>query len=307
MILVTGATGFAGGHLLDRLPAASRIAAWSRPGGQRPAAHTRAAWSDVDLLDAQSVARAIEATRPSTIYHLAGAPHVGSSFSNPVPHLEINAIGTHNLLKALERIVPHARVVIVTSAMIYKPSSEPHVEASPLLPNSPYGLSKMAQDRLAALAAAGGLDVVVARPFNHTGPRQDPSFAVPGFAQQIARIEAGQAEPVLRVGNLDAERDLSDVRDVVDAYEAIAARGTAGTPYNVCTGVLWRVGDLLEMLLSRARVPVRVEVDEARLRPIELPRLLGDNARIRGIGWIPRIPIETTLDDVLEYWRTQTA
>lgn len=307
MILVTGATGFAGSHLLDRLPSASRVAAWSRPGGQRPVNPTRAAWSDVDLLDARSVARAIEETRPSTIYHLAGAPHVGSSFANPVPHLEINAIGTHNLLKAIEQIVPHARVVVVTSAMIYRPSSDRHTETSPLLPNSPYGLSKMAQDRLAALAAASGLDVVVARPFNHTGPRQDPSFAVPGFAQQIARIEAGRAGPVLRVGNLDAERDLSDVRDVVDAYEAIAARGAAGTPYNVCTGVRWRVGDLLDMLLSRARVPVRVEVDEARLRPIELPRLLGDNARLRGIGWIPRIPIETTLDDVLEYWRAQTA
>lgn len=307
MILVTGATGFAGSHLLDRLPAASRVAAWARPGGRPPRPHPRVDWQEVDLLDRAAVARAIEQTRPSTIYHLAGAPHVGASFDNPVPHLEINAIGTHHLLRAIEQAAPHARVVVVTSAMIYQPSAGAQTETSPMIPSSPYGLSKMAQDRLAMLAAADGLNVVVARPFNHTGPGQDPSFAVPGFAQQIARIEAGLAEPVIRVGNLDAERDLSDVRDVIDAYEAIAARGETGAAYNVCAGRAWRIGDLLEMLLSRARTAIRVEVDSDRIRPIELARLVGDNTRLRALEWAPRIPIETTLDDVLEYWRAQPA
>lgn len=307
MILVTGATGFAGSHLLDRLPAASRIAAWARPGGQSARPHPRVDWKEVDLLDRTAVARAIEQTRPSTIYHLAGAPHVGASFDNPVPHFEINAMGTHHLLGAVEQATPHARVVVVTSGMIYRPSADAHTETSPMNPNSPYGLSKMAEDRLAMLAAAGGLNVVVARPFNHTGPGQDPSFAVPAFAQQIARIEAGLAEPVIRVGNLDAERDLSDVRDVADAYEAIAARGETGAAYNVCVGRAWRIGDLLEMLLGRARVPIRVEVDEERLRPIELAVLLGDNTRLRALEWAPRIRIETTLDDVLDYWRAQPA
>jgi GDP-4-dehydro-6-deoxy-D-mannose reductase len=307
-ILVTGATGFAGSHLLERLPSDATVVAWARPRG-RTAASTRPGveWQDVDLLDRHGIARALRASSPGVIYHLAGAPHVGASFDNPAAPLEINALGTHHLLAAVEKEVPRARVVIVTSAMVYGPSAAALTEASPLAPGSPYGLSKLAQDRLASLAATGGLDVVIARPFNHTGARQEPSFSLPGFAQQIARIEAGLAEPVIHVGNLDAERDISDVRDVVDAYAVIAVRGNAGTPYNVCSGRAWRIGDLLEELLRRSRVSVRVEQDAARMRPVELPRLVGDNTRLRALGWQPRIALETMLDDVLDYWRSQAS
>jgi len=307
MILVTGATGFAGSHLLDRLPSDTRVTAWARPGGRPPRERPRVQWQGVDLLDRAAVARAIEQAQPRTIYHLAGAPHVGSSFDNPVEPLAINALGTHYLLGAVDAHARGARVVIVTSAMIYSRSDEPHTETSPAVPSSPYGLSKLAQDRLAALAAADGLDTVIARPFNHTGPRQDPSFSVPGFAQQIARIEAGLDAPVLQAGNLDAERDITDVRDVVDAYAAIAARGEAGTAYNVCSGRAWRIGDLLDMMLRQSPVPIRVEVDSSRLRAVELPRLVGDNSRLRALGWAPRIPVEDMLAGVLDYWRTQTA
>lgn len=307
-ILVTGATGFAGSHLLERLPAGAHAIAWARPGGRpTPAAGgTGIEWQGVDLLDRGAVTAAIRASRPDVIYHLAGAPHVGTSFDNPAEPLAINALGTHYLLSAVAAEAPAARVVVVTSAMVYGPSASPHTETSPLVPGSPYGLSKLAQDRLAALAAGDGVSAVIARPFNHTGARQDPSFAIPGFAQQIARIEAGHAEPVLRVGNLDAERDLSDVRDVVDAYVTIAAHGDTGVAYNVCSGTAWRIGDLLEQLLRRSRVSVRVERDAARMRPVELPRLVGDNARLRALGWQPRIPLETMLDDVLEYWRARS-
>lgn len=307
MILVTGATGFAGSHLLDRLPPDARVTAWARPGGRPPRKRPQVAWQAVDLLDRTAVARAVEQTQPRTIYHLAGAPHVGSSFDNPVQPLAINALGTHYLLGAVDAHARGARVVIVTSAMIYRRSNEPHTEASPAVPSSPYGLSKLAQDRLAALAAAGGLDIVIARPFNHTGARQDPSFSVPGFAQQIARIEAGLDAPVLQVGNLEAERDITDVRDVVDAYAAIAAGGKAGTAYNVCSGRAWRIGDLLDMMLRQTRVPIRVEVDSSRLRAVELPRLVGDNTRLRALGWAPRISVEDMLAGVLEYWRAQAS
>ena len=307
MILVTGATGFAGSHLLDRLPPDARVTAWARPGGRPPREQPHVQWQAVNLLDRAAVAHAIEQTQPRTIYHLAGAPHVGSSFDNPVEPLAINALGTHYLLGAVEAHARGARLVIVTSAMIYRGSKEPHTEASPAVPSSPYGLSKLAQDRLAALAAAGGLDVVIARPFNHTGARQDPSFSVPAFARQIARIEAGLDEPVLKVGNLDAERDLTDVRDVVDGYAAIAARGGAGTAYNVCSGRAWRIGDLLDMMLRQTPVPIRVEVDRSRLRAVELPRLVGDNSRLRALGWVPRIPVEDMLAGVLEHWRAQAA
>ena len=311
-ILVTGATGFAGSHLLDRLPAGARVIAWARPGGTRPPAARDAGrngaeveWRGVDLLDRAAVRRAVAETQPALVYHVAGAPHVGTSFDNPALPLTINALGTHYMLSAIADEAPRARVVVVTSAMIYGPCAVAHTEASPMAPGSPYGLSKLAQDRLAALAAGDGVNAVIARPFNHTGARQDPSFAIPGFAQQIARIEAGRAEPVIRVGNLDAERDLSDVRDVVDAYAVIAERGETGTAYNVCSGTAWRIGDLLEQLLRRSRVAVRVEQEEARIRPIELPRLVGDNTRLRSLGWTPRIPLETMLDDVLEYWRSR--
>src|SRR5690606_1816584 len=171
---------------------------------------------------------------------------------------------------------------------------------------SPYGLSKLAQDRLTSLAAVDGVGTVVARAFNHTGARQDPSFAVPGFARQIARIEAGLDAPVIRVGNLEAERDLTDVRDVVDAYMTLAERGTPGQAYNVCTGVAYRIGDLLERLLSRSRVRVSVEQDPDRMRPSDQPRIVGDNTRLGALGWQPRVPLDTLLDDVLEYWRSQT-
>lgn len=306
-ILVTGATGFAGSHLLERLPPAAHAIAWSRAGGRPAPAQGGVQWQGVDLLDRAAVRDALRAARPDLIYHLAGAPHVGSSFDNPAEPLAINALGTHHLLSAVADEAPAARVVVVTSAMVYGPSSSAHTEDSPLVPGSPYGLSKLAQDRLAALAAGDGINLVIARPFNHTGARQDASFAIPGFAQQIARIEAGLAEPVLRVGNLDAERDISDVRDVVDGYAVIAAGGTAGTAYNVCSGTAWRIGDLLERLLRRSRVAVRVEQDEARMRPIELPRLIGDPSRLAALGWQPRIPLETMLDDVLAYWRSRSA
>ncbi|MDQ3071521.1 MAG: GDP-mannose 4,6-dehydratase [Acidobacteriota bacterium] len=304
--LVTGASGFAGGHLLERLPRDQPIAAWSRAGHASGSA-PHIAWRGVDLLDRRAVERALDATRPSVIFHAAGAPHVGASFDNPTEPLAINAVGTHHLLSAAARVTPDARVVVVTSAMIYRASDAVLDEEAPAVPSSPYGLSKLAQDRLAALAAGDGMDTVIARPFNHTGPRQQPSFAIPGFAQQIALIEAGRAEPLLRTGNLDAERDITDVRDVVDAYALLGRAGVRGTAYNVCTGHAWRIGDLLERLLSRSRVRVRVERDEARMRPVEPSRLIGDNTRLRALGWEPRVPIDIMLDDVLEYWRTQVA
>jgi len=308
-VLVTGATGFAGSHLLERLPLDCDVIAWARPGGHHAAAATgtqAAAWRAVDLLDRDEVERAIGDARPDVVYHLAGAPHVGSSFDDPVAPLETNALGTHYLLSAIERRAPQARVLVVTSAMVYGVSDAPLSETSPLVPTSPYGLSKLAQDRLTSLAAVDGVGTVVARAFNHTGARQDPSFAVPGFARQIARIEAGLDAPVIRVGNLEAERDLTDVRDVVDAYMTLAERGTPGQAYNVCTGVAYRIGDLLERLLSRSRVRVSVEQDPDRMRPSDQPRIVGDNTRLGALGWQPRVPLDTLLDDVLEYWRSQT-
>jgi GDP-4-dehydro-6-deoxy-D-mannose reductase len=169
-------------------------------------------------------------------------------------------------------------------------------------------LSKLAQDQLAERAwREDGLDVVIARPFNHAGPRQAAEFVVSSFARQIARIEAGLAPPQLKVGNLDARRDMTDVRDVVEAYDVLMRLAPAGRPFNICSGRAWKIRDLLEELLHVARTPIDVVVDEARLRPSDVPVVQGDATRMRGeLGWAPRIRVEQMLSDTLEWWRAET-
>jgi GDP-4-dehydro-6-deoxy-D-mannose reductase len=193
-------------------------------------------------------------------------------------------------------------VLVTGSALVYKPQLEALTEESPVGTPTPYAVSKLAQE---LVAAESGLPVLLARPFNHAGPGQSPAFATSAFAQQIAEIDAGRREPVLHVGNLDAQRDITDVRDTVRAYEALVARGEVGRPCNVCTGQAHSMRALLDILLSRARVRVRIEVDPERLRPSDNPLVLGSHARlIEDTGWRPELPIERTLEDLLESWRT---
>jgi GDP-4-dehydro-6-deoxy-D-mannose reductase len=306
--LVTGATGFAGSHLLDRLSGRTKLTAWQRPGGRARPATIDVEWKAVDLLDRDSVTRAIAKTKPSRIYHLAGAPQVDTSWTSVVPHLAANVLGTHHLLDAVRRTGRPCRVLVVTSAQVYQSGGhEPLTEDSPLLPSNPYGLSKLAQDDLALrVHAEDGLDIVVARPFNHAGPRQSRAFAISSFARQIALAEAGAVAPEIEVGNLDARRDISDVRDVVEAYEHLMETATAGRPYNVASGRAYRVGDLLDELIRAAKTPVRVLVDQARLRPNDIPVIVGDATRARTeVAWQPHISIEQTLADTLDWWRAE--
>jgi GDP-4-dehydro-6-deoxy-D-mannose reductase len=308
-VTLTGAAGFAGSHLLDRLldPLGARtpVTAWYRP--NRSSATRRAGpdWQPVDLLDRAAVARAMARARPSRIYHLAGAARADTAWQNVVPHLEANVLGTHYLLDAVRQMNAPCRVLVVTSAAIYEPASVIIDEDGPLVPASPYGLSKLAQDELARRAVADGLDVAIARPFNHAGPGQDPAYVVSSFARQIALIEAGRLPAELHVGNLDARRDLTDVRDVVDAYERIMLNAPSGRLYNIASGQAVRIGDLLDRLLALSRAPVRVTVDPARLRPEDMPVLVGDSTRIRTeLGWTPGISLERLLADTLEWWRS---
>jgi len=304
-ILVTGATGFAGGHLLDRLADRAPLVAWFRPGGQPPDPNRHIDWRPVDLLDAGEVERAYQEAAPTHVFHVAGAPQVSTSFNSALPHLRTNVMGTHHLLDAVRRSSRACRILVVSSSQIYQNSDEPLDENAPLVPATPYGLSKLGQDMLADRAFRDDdLDVVIARPFNHAGPRQSADFVVSSFARQIAMIEEGMAAPELKVGNLDARRDMTDVRDVVNAYVALMGAAPAGRPFNVCSGRAWKVRDLLDELLQFARVPIRVTVDEARLRPVDVPVVQGDASRIRSeIGWAPKIPVEQTLSDTLEWWR----
>jgi GDP-4-dehydro-6-deoxy-D-mannose reductase len=304
--LVTGAAGFVGLHLLRRLRG-RRLIGWHRPARPAPASPPGVVWRAVDLLDRDGVEAALGIDAPDEVYHLAGAPQIDTSWQNVVPHLQTTALGTYHLLEAIRRASLACRTLVVTSAQIYQSGDDPLDEDSPLVPPNPYGLSKLAQDQLALRAVdEDGLDVVIARPFNHTGPGQKPAYAVPGFARQIARIEAGLEPPTIAVGNLDTRRDITDVRDVIEAYVLMIASAPAGRPYNVCSGRAWRIGDLLEELRHLARRSIEVAVEESRLRPNDIPVVQGDATRIRSeLGWSPHISVEQTLRDTLDWWRRQ--
>lgn len=260
---------------------------------------------ELEILDAEAVRRAIREVRPALVYHLAGIAHVGGSWDHTYPTLEVNVLGTHHLLEAVASLDAPARVLISGSALVYRDQDRAIVESDPIGPGSPYGLSKLAQEMTGMHAAAElGLPVVVTRSFNHIGPRQAPSFFASSVARQVARIEMGLSPPVLEVGNLEGRRDLADVRDTVRAYQAILERGVPGRVYNVCAGQAYRIGDILQSLLRQADRTIAVRRDPARYRPHDAPLVLGDRTRLTSeLGWEPRIPMEQTLGDLLEYWR----
>lgn len=306
-VLVTGAAGFVGSHLLDALaPTGLAVEAWARPDTPAafPPATGHVTWRDVELLDRRAVIEALEELRPHTIFHLAGAAHVGDSWHSAATTLEINVMGTHHLLEAERRAGLHARVLIPGSATVYRPASHPLTEEDEIAPSSPYAVSKLAQEQLGLRAAAEGQQVIVTRSFNHIGPRQAPAFAASSFARQTALIEAGRLEPVMRVGNLGALRDLTDVRDTVRAYMLLAGRGRSGTVYNVCSGRAISMQDVLDGLRSRSAVTVTVAPDPLLQRPSDAPLLVGSFARLRrDTGWEPVLPLDQTLDDLLAFWR----
>lgn len=291
-ILVTGARGFAGSHLVEELArAGADVIAWDR--------------AEVNLIDAAALDAAVAAIRPAAVCHCAGAPHVGQSWADTAAVLETNVIATANLLDAVRRFHPGCRFLNIGSATIYRDADEPLTEGHPLGPASPYAVSKLAQEMAATRAHRDdGLDVVQTRSFNHTGPRQTAAFAAPAFARQVALIEAGLADPVIRVGNLEARRDLSDVRDVARAYHLILQHGVTGTVYNVCSGEARSIQAVLDGLCARSGVAVRVEHDPALFRPNDTPVLVGSNDRLRAdTGWAPAISFDRMLDDLLAFWR----
>ena len=304
--LVTGAAGFAGQHLVRLLAADGPVMGWHRPDTTHPEV-AGVSWAAVELLDRQAVADAVRELAPSAIYHLAGVPHVGDSWAHAQDTLAGNVVGTLNLFEGLRAAGLRPRVLITSSATIYKPSTDALTEDAPIAPNTPYGTSKLAQEMVALGAWRDyGIPVVITRSFNHIGPLQSPAFAAPGFARQLARIEAGLMPPTLMVGNLEALRDLSDVRDTVRAYRALMQSGRAGSCYNVCSGTAISMQAMLDGLRAHVRVPVTVTQDPARMRPADTPIVLGDRSRLTAdTGWEPAYPLATTLADLVEYWRRQ--
>lgn len=256
-----------------------------------------------DLLDAAGWVRFVADQTPDVIYHLAGWSDVGGSWSDPGTTLRVNAEGTLHVLDAARRAGTR-RVVVISSADVYgvvTPDELPLTERSPVQPSSPYGASKVAAETVAGQYHRGwGVDVVIARPFNHIGPGQSPKFVTSAFADRVARCEA-DGGGVVRHGDLSPRRDFNDVRDVVRAYRLLAERGVSGATYNVCSGTSIAMSEVLDHLIAAVDVDITTEVDPDLIRPVDLPVLLGDHTRLTAdTGWTPTISITESIGDVLD-------
>lgn len=307
--LVTGASGFVGRHLCEHLASLDdEVVPTDRTGSSQEGALA------LDILDPEGATTVLTEVKPDVVYHLAGWADVGASWSHPLETLRANAEGTMNVLAAC-RAAEVGRVLVVSSADVYGIVAEddlPITEDHPLRPVSPYAASKAAADFLAVQAGCGyGQEVVRVRAFNHLGPGQGEGFVASAIASRIARNELdgdGEHRDEVPVGNLAARRDFTDVRDVVRAYRLLVEHGTPGEVYNVCSGKAVAVQQLADRLLALAERPMRLVIDPDRYRPVDVPTVLGDSSRLRAAtGWEPEIPLATTLQDLLGYWRRRAA
>jgi GDP-4-dehydro-6-deoxy-D-mannose reductase len=316
--LITGITGFAGSHLAEYLLAEHpEVEVW---GAQRWRSRTeniehleaRIQLREADLRDYTSVHSLLEEARPDVVFHLAAQSYVPSSWRAPAETLTTNITGQTNLFEAIRALHLDPTVQIACSSEEYglvHPEEIPIRETNPLRPLSPYAVSKVGQDLLGyQYFQSFGLKAVRTRGFNHTGPRRGDVFVTSNFAKQVATIEAGLREPVIRVGNLDAVRDFTDVRDMVRGYWLAVERGRPGEVYNIASGHGIRVREVLDRLIALAGIEVSIEIDPERLRPSDVPVLIGDSSKFRAdTGWEPRIPFDRTLIDVLDFWRARVA
>ena len=263
-----------------------------------------------DILDRSLIFSYVEEFRPDHVFHLAAQSSVSHSWEDPELTYRIALTGQGNLLDAIRDEAGDAVVQIACSAEEYGRVGEedlPVSEDHPLRPANPYALSKVMQDYHGIFCQqAYGTKVIITRAFNMTGPGQSPSFVVSDFARQIAEAEAGMREPVIRVGNLEARRDFSDVRDLVEVYWALVQKGRPGEAYNVCGGVDYSIQEILDELLSQSEIDIKIESDPARMRKTDIPVLRGDNGKLRKLlGSTPAFSLKNTLRDVLDWWRTE--
>ncbi len=288
--LVTGATGFVGRHLVVHLAASG----------------DEVTISESEITDPDALEADFDGSRPDVVFHLAAQADVQASFLDPATTLRVNVEGTFNVLEAARRAGAN-RVVAISSADVYgrvKPEVLPVDETAELRPVTPYGASKAAAEMVCVQAGLGrGLEVIRVRAFNHLGPGQSDRFVAAALASRIATNERTGSEQV-SVGNLQSKRDFTDVRDVVRAYRMLAVQGAAGEAYNMCSGSAWRISALAEALVARARHPMRIVADGGLMRPVDVAEVRGDPSKLHDVtGWRPEVPMEQTLDDLLDYWR----
>jgi GDP-4-dehydro-6-deoxy-D-mannose reductase len=314
-VFITGITGPVGSFLADYLLTLPglEIHAFKRwRSDPRPIEHLygRVTFHEGDIEDAFSIDGAIRAAMPDRVYHLAAQSYPSESWAAPVATMRANVEGTLNLLEAVRRHAPQARLHIAGTSAQYgtvTPDEVPIREDHGLRPLSPYGVSKVAAE-LSGLQyhASYGLHVLVTRSFNHVGPRQGDRCSIQTFCRQMAQIEAGVQEPIMRVGNLEPRRDFTHTADVARALWLLLEHGAPGEVYNLCSGRATRIGDIVEMVVQQGRVPVEVVTDPTRLRPVDEPILMGDNSKLRAAtGWQPEIGIEQIVSELLEYWRAK--
>jgi GDP-4-dehydro-6-deoxy-D-mannose reductase len=317
-VLITGITGFAGSHLADYVLAEHPgVEVWGtyrwrsrRENIEHLEGKIRLVECDLD--DAVAARHALERARPDAVFHLAAQSFVPTSWTAPGATLASNVAGQVNLFEAIRELGLDPVFQIACSSEEYGlvlPHETPIRESNPLRPLSPYAVSKVAQDFLGyQYFQSYGLKAVRTRGFNHEGPRRGEVFVMSNFAKQIAAIEAGAHEPVIRVGNLDSIRDFTDVRDMVRAYWLAATRATPGEVYNIASGEGITIRAMLQKLVDRARVEVKIETDPTRLRPSDVEVLIGDASKFRAeTGWAPSIPLDQTLADTLDFWRGRFA
>jgi len=317
-VLITGVTGFVGSHLADYLVARGDVEVfgthrWRSRMDNIGHLRGRITLVECDLADPTAVRRALASVRPARVFHLAAQSYVPTSWLAPSETFKTNVLCQLNLFETARELgLLETRFHIAGSSEEYglvRPDELPIREDNPLRPLSPYAVSKVAQDLLAyQYWMSHRLFAVRTRGFNHTGPRRGEVFVTSNFAKQVAEIEAGLRPPVIKVGNLEAVRDFTDVRDMVRAYWLALESGQPGEVYNIASGKGWMIGDILERLLALTHVKIGVEQDPDRLRPSDVPILVGDASRFRqATGWEPRIAFEQTLKDLLEHWRARVA
>ena len=317
-VLITGITGFAGSHLAEHFladhPGVEVFGTyrWRSRRENIEAIEGKIHLLECDLSDMTAVRNALELSRPDAIYHLAAQSFVPSSWVSPLQTLTDNVTGQTNIFEAVRSLGLDPAIQIACSSEEYGlvlPDEVPIRETNPLRPLSPYAVSKVTQDFLAyQYFMSYGIRAVRTRGFNHTGPRRGEVFVTSNFAKQVATIEAGKSDPVIKVGNLDAVRDFTDVRDMVRGYVLATEKGKPGEVYNLASGKAITIRALLDKLIAMAKVEVRVETDPARLRPSDVEVLIGDYSKFHAdTGWEPKIPFEQTLEDLLNYWRQRIA
>jgi GDP-4-dehydro-6-deoxy-D-mannose reductase len=306
-ILVTGANGFVGQHLVKELAEnSSTVVGLGGPGGAKQQSPHVSEYMVLDLNDPEAVKK-IDFTDIDGVVHLAGLAAVGPSFGDPLGYVTTNVGIQVNLFETALAQGAKPRFLIISSGSLYDASAPlPLTEASPVVPDSPYAVSKLGQEQMAQYYGRRGFTSMIARPFNHIGPGQNPGFLVPDVAQQIIKYEKGEASQVL-VGNLDAKRDYTDVRDIVRAYRLLLEKGEGGETYNICSGKAVSGHDIVDGLLKAAGSEIPLKQDPDRMRPSDNPVIYGDGSKLRKTtGWEPQIELGTTLSDVIADWRSRS-